>query len=684
MIRTFRYAALAVGLVGCAALAADPVPADPLPEGAKVRLGSLRLRRTMYGYGDSMLPPAYNEFVVSGPGGLQTMAVADGSVGEKLGGENNRQGQLVAFSPDGSRALSTNFNGATIWNTKTGETVGKLKIGNGFPTAVGAPPLSADGKFLAYGQTAAYDKKDAKIAVTVWDVDANKEIAKLPAAQNRQVIATLSGDGKTVASWGAHDDGKTDRKEPDPNDPGRRVQLWDVAKKAEKCKIQLPPGYESVVAALSPDGGLIALASQGSVGIYDTATGKKQFDLFGRNGQGRGIAFSPDGKTVAAVAFDGSIQTWNPTTGKLLTTTDFPVADEGAVQVTSLGFSGNDRVIAWGSLGQVRAAWESPSGKLLTPLYGNTLPVNAIGFADGGKEIFTAVDPRQIHRWNAADGKPLPPFAAGIRKTMYGSNIVISADGTRAGAAGNGWNVLDLRTGKEIFALPLRSYRGGPSFHPSPDGSLVAAVFSEYGEKPKPSTGVAYDTVTSRVLGDVVLPPVQFGAHAAVAPDGSKFVLAVTRESAKSKEKRELAVTAWDLKSKAQLAEYVIPDVGYGQTYLTAAPDNKSVLLGTPEGKLEIVDASTGKSGAPVETGKDRITCRPAFDRDGKRFAVGIGAQYGTGGGSAKVFEWPSGKLLHEFKGHRGMVSAVAFSPDGKSLVTGSTDTTALVWPLDK
>src|SRR5262249_46357330 len=41
-----------------------------------------------------------------------------------------------------------------------------------------------------------------------------------------------------------------------------------------------------------------------------------------------------------------------------------------------------------------------------------------------------------------------------------------------------------------------------------------------------------------------------------------------------------------------------------------------------------------------------------------------------------------TGKIAHRFHGHCAWVAAVAFSPDGKLLVSGGNDTTGLVWPV--
>jgi WD40 repeat protein len=55
-----------------------------------------------------------------------------------------------------------------------------------------------------------------------------------------------------------------------------------------------------------------------------------------------------------------------------------------------------------------------------------------------------------------------------------------------------------------------------------------------------------------------------------------------------------------------------------------------------------------------------------------------------SGGEDSKVKIWDSrsGKLILTFPGHTGLISSLAFSPDGKRLYSGSRDTTVKVWDL--
>lgn len=66
-----------------------------------------------------------------------------------------------------------------------------------------------------------------------------------------------------------------------------------------------------------------------------------------------------------------------------------------------------------------------------------------------------------------------------------------------------------------------------------------------------------------------------------------------------------------------------------------------------------------------------------AFSPDGKSLAWG-----GPLSTTVYLGEIASGRVRQRFEGHKGQINSLVFSADGKMLLSGSVDTTALVWDL--
>ena len=90
-------------------------------------------------------------------------------------------------------------------------------------------------------------------------------------------------------------------------------------------------------------------------------------------------------------------------------------------------------------------------------------------------------------------------------------------------------------------------------------------------------------------------------------------------------------------------------------------------------------DADTGKEKfLPSKGTPDAGALSVAFSPDGKRIVTGGGRHDKPG--EVKVWDADTGTEKFALKGHTNEVHSVCFSPDGKWIVTGSSDWTARVW----
>ncbi|MFC4584740.1 WD40 repeat domain-containing serine/threonine protein kinase [Sphaerisporangium corydalis] len=284
----------------------------------------------------------------------------------------------VAFSPDGKLLASgdgdlTDRPKTRLWDPASGKLVATL-LG---PTATGggsadAVAFSPDGRLLASGGNFLGD------STRLWNVADRRLIGPFPQSGSIMKSLAFSPDGTLLA-------GVTH---------GGTTTLWDVPSRRVRIGLPDSDGFRNVT--FSPDGKLLAGGGKGGdIRLSDPATGRTIRTI--DDATGSEVAFSPDGKTLAAPdtdAGDHSLQLWDLATGR--STARFDWVDD---MVTSVVFSPDGRTLATWSLGNLIHLWDVATGRVRATLIGHSAPIHTAAFSPDGKKLASAGQDTTIRIW---------------------------------------------------------------------------------------------------------------------------------------------------------------------------------------------------------------------------------------------------------------------------------------------
>lgn len=238
-----------------------------------------------------------------------------------------------------------------------------------------------------------------------------------------------------------------------------------------------------------------------------------------------------------------------------------------------------------------------------------------------------------------------------IRK-LHGTPSAISEDWKYFATA---HGVIETETGRAVISLKQGEFA---EFAFSPDSRYVAE-----------SVDVKANGGRIRIIDLATGQEVRaFGRHSAqsmaISPDGRTLAVGYWN-----------SVALWDLASGARKA--VLSGFGRYVDSLAYSKDGSLLAGGTDLGTLQIWDVQrrTMLRSIAMDGG---FVSNPAFSPDGRMVAVGI---YGTG--TVFLIDLRSGRIVDKQKISDLGCGSVAFSPDGRYLVTPSTGG-LIRWPYDR
>ncbi len=168
----------------------------------------------------------------------------------------------------------------------------------------------------------------------------------------------------------------------------------------------------------------------------------------------------------------------------------------------------------------------------------------------------------------------------------------------------------------------------------------------------------------------------------AISADGRFVLTAATLRIGAGQPGSEL--TLWDAATGKEKWKHASETVWL--TQLAFSPDGESFASVGPEGVRLCGGTATGTNQAACSTiPRNTGSALPAiFSRRAPwpSAATPVAHEGRPRPGKVGLQETATAKRRGEFVGHRGIVTTLAFSPDGHTLASGSTDTTVLLWDM--
>ncbi|RKU18685.1 hypothetical protein C6503_09110 [Candidatus Poribacteria bacterium] len=627
----------------------------------------------------------------------------------------------IQFSPDGTLLAVGTDIGVWLYDVKTGEEISL------FAGICESLAFSPDGRFLANRSgDYFYNLGESRWAkkVELWEVATGQEVP-FPDMPSAAAVLCFSEDGKTLISLRKSRDiisrldietGKQTfnklGKRPGyvhrevyalRSDkiaigmPNGNIELWDTTTgkrlstlRENVKKLEVPDELvgliddENSVFALtfSPDGTRLASANRDTtVQLWDITNKTEPITLRRHTNEPTELAFSPDGKMLASGGADKRVQLCDTTTGKPIGTCTGHVSD-----IRALAFSPDGKMLASGSSDGTIRFWNTQTAEPLpTRITGHIASLKAATFLKDSATIASVGYNGIITLWNL---KTFQKTTLQTKRTLeiigfrdWYLDLALSSDGTKLVSFGTEstlpepWSdsvlrLTDVSTGRELMSVP----GSASDLTFSPDAKTVAGTRSDTIRLWNTETGKTFNI---SLLDTNTDPEEQHRPSIRTlefSPDGRKLAGGTMGGG----------VQMWDTETGEALTSFFAEEPPTGNRYrdpimdVAFSSDGSLLAVGSMK-KLRLLGNRRQLGFKEISYGPEVWGNRLLFSPDDTVLVIGL-----IQSGGIELWDLATGERLTTLDGHTNRVQTLAFSPDGKMLVSAGGDGTVLLWDWDE
>jgi RNA polymerase sigma factor (sigma-70 family) len=447
----------------------------------------------------------------------------------------------------------------------------------------------------------------------------------------------------------------------------KEVLLYDLPSGKERRTWKTERSWDWEV-AFSPDGKTLAAIDWDqkrpfneqtrTVALLDTATGQRRGEIpWGRDRLGK-LTFSRDGKKLMAHHLGGGVRVWNTATGELLSSLRAP--NPGLV-ITA--FTPEGDAVALGSQYVGVPLLDLRTGKELANFRAHPT-VTALAFSPDGKTLATGGGVGAIKQWDLASGKERP---ASADPPIGPRHLAFSADSKEIWSLADALTAHDWRTGRQTRRMEVPHDGEIGRLAVAPDHMRVAGV--DRGQRL-----VVWDEA-GKVVSTLGTAARIFTASAFSA-DGKRLYSGEWVGP----------IRVWDVAEQKELngfddekhTTYVLRVSADGRLLVSA--DHPNAEGSRPE--IIIWDLARNRALHRLKPHPEGVRASDiAFSPDGTLLAA-VGGNSGLKDGFQTVWDVRTGREKTQRSGLPHAPVCAAFAPDGRSLATGDAGGVVRIWEL--